>query len=111
MTSLEYQAHCREVYIFCLCGAPATEFMHLKHVGMGGNRKKDHWEHFTGGMACSNCHALYDGRLGKKSGLEAILDKTGKNIVRVFMNRLMEWLPADQHLSLLKNTARWINNE
>ena len=110
MASLAYISHCRETHIFCVCGALTTEFMHLKHVGMGGNRTKEHWEHFTGGMACNDCHDLYDGRLGKKSGLQAILDKTGKNIVQIFMNRLFEWLPQDQHLSLLKNTAKWIYN-
>lgn len=108
MSSLAYQEHCRKTYKVCPCGEPATQFMHLKHVGMGVDRKREHWEHYTGVMACERCHRLYDGRLNKESGLKAYYEATGINLVKVAMGRLLDWLPMDQHLSLLKSIAKWI---
>ncbi len=107
MLSLDYIAHCRETYKICPCGAPATEFMHLKHVGMGSNRKKDHWEHLTGLMACNHCHSLYDGRVTKESGVQAYIDAKGQNLVKIAIINLINWLPVHEHLTLLKTVAKW----
>lgn len=105
-SSLEYLEYL-DTFEFCFCGAEKTCKMHLVHVGMGANRKDKHWEHFTALPACNRCHDLYDGRLGKESGAEAVLEKTGVNLVEYSLKLLINWLPKNQ-LRILRQVAHWL---
>ena len=85
MKSTDYVAYVRTLP--CVICQNDAEASHLRHVGMGGDRKKENWRHFTTVPMCRLHHDEYGS--SKFGFYEEVYDI---NLYKVALKILAQWL-------------------
>lgn len=67
--------------------------MHLKHVGMGGNREKPNPCHLAAIPACSACHGIDHSSTAKETGREKLEKKV--NLYKINSEYLRKFILHD----------------